>query len=125
MQPAMNEAMSRRYAARSQELLAQAREELPRDTAQASEKAWGAAASMVKSVAVSRGWSHETHSLLHQAVGRLITETGDTDLGMQFNAANGLHWNFYENWSSPAVVESGIDAVEQFCVKLEVLVNGQ
>ncbi len=121
MQPAMQEAMSRRYQGRSRELLAKAREELSSDVAQASEKAWGAAASMVKSVAVTRGWSHQTHGLLHDAVDKLVAETGDRELGALFTTANGLHFNFYENWSTRAIVESGIDSVQKFLDKLESL----
>ena len=121
MRPAMQEAMSHRYQTRGRELLAKARQELSSDVAQASEKAWGAAASIVKSVAVRRGWEHDTHGLLHEAVGRLIAETGDEELGGLFIAANGLHTNFYENWSTGPVVQSGIDSVEKFLEKIEAL----
>ena len=121
MRPAMQDAMSRRYQSRSRELLAKAREELSSDVAQASEKAWGAAASMVKSVAVARGWGHQTHGLLHDAVDQLIAETGDRELGALFTAANGLHQNFYEDWSTKAIVESGIDSVQKFLDKLDAL----
>ena len=111
---------ARTYRSASKELLEQATSELTEgDVRQASEKGWGAAAQIVKAVAEERGWPHNQHALLHQIVDDLASETGDNELRQLFLVANGLHTNFYENWSTPNVVESGIRAVERFVEKLE------
>ena len=60
------------------QLLAQGLEELDLgDVRQASEKGWGAAAQMVKSIAESRGWTHDNHGALYAVVDRLVRETED------------------------------------------------
>ena len=46
-------------------LLAQGLEELAKgDPRQASEKGWGATEQMIKAVASSRGWKHDSHASL-------------------------------------------------------------
>jgi hypothetical protein len=91
------------------------------DLVQASEKGWGAAAQAVKAVAESRGWSHQSHRDLFQAVGRLTTETGDGGIGDLFHAASSLHVNFYENWMPIELVGGGLERVEEFVARLEGL----
>ena len=110
------------YRTASRELMAQATEELAAgDSRQASEKAWGAAAQMVKAIAQDRGWRHDNHFLLYQAVNSLADETGDRNMVTLFGHAGNLHTNFYENWLPPATVEVGIQDVEQLLDKLEPL----
>ena len=111
------------YQQRSHELLAKARAGLDDDLGQASEKGWGAAASIVKAVAEERGLFHRGHRALYEVVGWLIDETGDAELGVLFGAAGDLHHNFYENWSNRTVVETGIQAVERFVTRVEILLN--
>lgn len=112
----------RTYKSASKEFLEQARNGLAQgDARQASEKGWGAAAQIVKAVAEQRGWPHNQHALLHRIVDDLAKETGDAELHQLFLVANGLHVNFYENWSTLNGVASGIRAVEQFVEKLEPL----
>jgi hypothetical protein len=112
----------RTYRSASKELLEQAMNELAQgDVRQASEKGWGAAAQMVKAVAQQRGWSHNHHALLHQIVDNLAKETGDNELHQLFHTANSLHINFYENWSTPNGVASGIHDIERLVEKLEPL----
>ncbi len=111
------------YRDQSRAFLAKAYQELDEDLAQASEKGWGAAAQIVKAIAAERGWQHDNHRALHTAVNNLVNETGDTELGPLFAAANGLHANFYENWSSRVVVESTIQQVERFVEKAERLLT--
>ena len=61
----------------SRQLLRQGWEELAAgDVRQASEKGWGAAAQMVKSIAERRAWQHTNHAALFTAVSRLVNETG-------------------------------------------------
>ncbi len=110
------------YRTASRELIGQANRELAAgDSRQASEKAWGSAAQMVKAVAQDRGWQHNNHILLFQNATRLAEETGDRQIMNLFHVAGSLHTNFYENWLPPAMVDSGIQDVEMLLDKLEPL----
>ena len=112
------------YRAASRDLLAQGRVELARgDTRQASEKGWGAAAQMVKSVAEQRGWAHQSHAALYQVVRQLADETGDEDIRRLFDVAGNLHVNFYENWNNAANVARGLDDMARFLDRLELLAS--
>ena len=112
------------YRAASRELLGQATRELAAgDSRQASEKAWGAAAQMVKAVAQNRGWQHNNHFLLFQTADRLAQETGDQQIASLFTAASGLHVNFYENWLPPGSVEVGVRDMEILLDKLSLCYN--
>ena len=110
------------YRAASRELLAQATRELASgDSRQASEKAWGAAAQMVKAAAQQRGWRHDNHFLLYQAINRLVEETGDEQIGSLFVIAGGLHTNFYEHELPTETVARAVRDVETLLDKLEPL----
>lgn len=113
-----------KYSSASRGFLAQAREELDRgDLAQASEKGWGAAAQMVKSIADKRGWPHDGHASLFRVIRRLADDTGDTQLVRLFQIANSLHINFYENWIPSDSVGESLEAVEELVEKLEQLLR--
>ena len=113
-----------KYFSASRGFLAQAREELDRgELAQASEKGWGAAAQMVKSVAERRGWEHNGHASLFQVIRRLTDDTGDTQLVRLFQIANSLHINFYENWLPSQSVGDSIEAVAELVEKLETFLE--
>ncbi|MCE2404724.1 MAG: PaREP1 family protein [Dehalococcoidia bacterium] len=113
-----------KYKSAGRELLEKARHELAQgDLRQESEKGWGAAAQMVKAVAERRGWRHDGHAALFEVVNRMVSETGDRQLGMVFYTANGLHINFYENVMSREMVEIGLDQVERFVDGLDRLVQ--
>ena len=108
----------------SRKFLAQARQELAAgDVPQASEKGWGAAALMVKAICQQRGWDHQKHGALFNAVSRLVNETGDEDLNIGFHIANSLHVNFYEHWDTADRVEQGLNNVERFVDRLEPLLT--
>ena len=110
------------YRAASRHLLSQAAQELEAgDIRQASEKAWGAAAQMIKVLAEERGWPHNSHSRLYETANRLAQEAGDRDIRLLFNTAGNLHVNYYENWVTPEVVAIGLADVELLLEKLEVL----
>ena len=108
------------YKAASRFLLSQGESELARgDTRQASEKGWGAAAQMVKSVAEQRGWEHRNHAALYNVISRLVAETGDDEIRRLFAVAGNLHVNFYENWDNAPNVAAGLQDVRHFLDKLE------
>ncbi len=110
------------YRERSRTFLVKAREELlAGDLEQASEKAWGAAALMVKAVAVRRGMEHQKHHHLFRVVDALVRETGDRRMDTLFAAANGFHINFYEDWFTASQVERRLDDVSDFVARLERL----
>jgi hypothetical protein len=68
------------------------------DYSQASEKYWGAAAEVIKSIAERRGWTHSSHRDIRIALRRVAEETGDSELRRLFSIMESLHANFYENW---------------------------
>ncbi len=110
------------YREASRRLEAQAKAEYAaRDLRQASEKGWGSAAQMVKAVASERGWRHDNHVLLFQAVRALDSETGGSELLGLFAQAHNLHINFYEDWLTPEIVQRDLDNVLQFVARLEGL----
>ncbi|MCY4621907.1 MAG: PaREP1 family protein [bacterium] len=110
------------YNATGREFLARARSYLAEgDLLQASEKGWGAAAQMVKSVAEARGWSHNGHHQLWNVVNRLVEETADRDIRTAFSLAGTLHTNFYEGWLPRETVEDHLDQVADLLSKLEML----
>jgi uncharacterized protein (UPF0332 family) len=110
------------YRERSRSFLAKAREELlAGDLEQASEKAWGAAALMVKAIAERREIAHQKHRHLFQVVDVLVEETGDRQLNTLFAAANGFHTNFYEDWFSARQVGQYLDDVADFVTRVERL----
>ena len=111
------------YVRISRQFMRQADEEFAKgDRLQASEKAWGAAAHAVKAVAQHRGWRHDGHRYLFEAVDSIFRETGDPEVRGLFGRANSLHMNFYEDWQSDEFVQDGIERVKVLLEKLEPLV---
>ena len=107
------------YHQASQRFLAQARAELTADDLpQASEKAWGAVAQMLKAIADQHGWEHNRHRHYLRIVSRLRAQTGDGDIRRLFNTASALHENFYENAMETNDVADGLDDVEALLDKL-------
>ena len=76
------------------------------DVLQGAEKLWGAAAHAVMAVARERGWSHESHRSLKNAVLRLADEHDDPLTSASFLAAEKFHRHFYhdsmEDWERDA-----------------------
>ena len=114
------------YRSQSRVYLDQAREELARDDlCQASEKGWGAAAEMVKAAADERDLRHDSHRDLFLVVNRLMAETGDLDLPMLFQTANGLHKNFYEGWLERDAVERSLAQATELVNRVEALLAAE
>ena len=99
----------------SDAFLRQAEEELLNgDLLQASEKAWGAVAHYVKSVASEQGWSNQSHRDVNRGARELIRLTDNPKLNaVRLGAANALHQNFYENWFDRDQVVDSIEAAQQ------------
>ena len=112
------------YQKQSRIFLTQAHEELANgDLSQASEKAWGAAAQMVKADAEERGWHHFSHRSLQRTVSILREETGDADLTILFSSAEALHVNFYENGYTSETIYDHLQQVTRFVDKAEELLE--
>jgi hypothetical protein len=112
------------YQDASRALLAQGFIELEQgDLRQASEKGWGAAAQMLKSIAEQRGWDHNGHRLIRRVASRLAYETGDNEIRRLYRVADSLHINFYEDLDTTADVESGLEDVGRLLDKLEPLIG--
>ena len=112
----------KRYARSSRALLRQAQAELTSgDKRQASEKAWGAAALIVKAVAAQEGWEHETHRMLFRNVRKIVRMTKQPDTEDVFHIASSLHQNFYEDYQEAETVQRGIERVGVFVRRIEAL----
>ena len=112
------------HRGQSRIFLAQAYEELAKgDLPQASEKGWGAAAQMLKAVALERGWSNSKHRDIYQVVWDLLQETGDEELSGLFSAASSLHVNFYELEYPAHYIRGLLRQVERLVDRLEGLLN--
>ena len=82
------------------------------DLLQASEKAWGAVAHYVKSIARREGWPNKSHRDVSKNADRLIALTDDPRKNeLLFEAMGNLHVNFYEDTyaDKPDVVKHGIE----------------
>ena len=113
-------ATANEHREQSLRLLAEAREEFAQgDLAQASKKGWRAVARITMAVGAHRGWEHDSHELLYDAVERIAEETEDTDGLHLFIQASALHTNFYEGWMPRRAVESGLDAVARYVALME------
>ena len=112
------------YLDTSRTLLVQGFAELEQgDTRQASEKAWGATAQMLKSIAQQRGWEHRGHRLIRRVASRLADETGDAEIRRLYRVASDLHTNFYEGTDTAADVRAGLDDVQRLLDKLVPLLD--
>ena len=108
------------YANQSREFIALAHQELEQgDLLQASEKAWGAAAAAVKSVAEMRGWRHYAHTLIRAAAWRISREYRRPQIRGMISRANDLHQNYYEYYLAEEEVAEGIAQVAELLSILE------
>ena len=113
---------TQKYREQSRQFLAQAQGELAAgDLPQASEKAWGAAAQMVKAWADQRGRPHQGHSLLWGVVAEIEEQADDPEISRLFGVASRLHENFYESNMRARPVEYGIRDMERLVEKVEAL----
>ena len=114
-----------KYSEISQRLIQQAEDEFEKgDLIQASEKAWGAVAHAIKSVAAQRGWNHQTHALLFDVSGQISDELARPGLRTRFRSASLMHQNYYEDYMPTDEVQSGIDDAKTYLLELEAVRAG-
>jgi HEPN domain-containing protein len=103
--------LAEKFLQEAEELLAKG------DYVQASEKAWGAAAQIVKAVAAKKGKELRSHGDLWRFVSEIAGE--DRELRRLWRTANSLHQNFYEGWMPPEDVKYAVEDVKQFVERLK------
>ena len=85
------------YRQQARYFLAKSHEHLTEDDLhQASEKGWGAAAWMAKSVADAQGWQYQKHDQFSVVLNEARLLTGDERLPGLRSISNELHGNFYK-----------------------------
>lgn len=94
-----------------------------RDYVQASEKLWGAAAQIVKAIALKRGKRLQSHEAINKYIVELSKELHDKSILVDFSVANSLHQNFYENWLAPETVIQDAKVVGKLIKKFSSLVD--
>ena len=104
-------ATSTRHVEISNRFLGQAEEEFEKgDVLQASEKAWGAIAHYVKSIAKVKDWPDGSHrNILCNAETLLELTSNPDDNKRRFSQVRDLHVNFYEEYMETNEVRSAID----------------
>ncbi len=105
---------AREYAEAARDLLGQARDELRRgDARQAAEKAWGAAALVVKAYAEwKEGRRLSSHGELWEYKRVLEKELGEW-VHDAWNAGQSMHVCFYEGWCAREDVEKAVKRIER------------
>jgi HEPN domain-containing protein len=107
--------LAEKFLREAEELLAKG------DYVQASEKAWGAAAQMVKAVAAKKGKELKSRGDLWRFV---LEVAGENDeLRRLWHVANTLHQNFYEGWIPPEGVRRAVEDVKRFVGKMRELLD--
>lgn len=93
-----------------------------RELEEASNKVWGAAAHAIKAVAERRGWQHNAHALLEEAVDRLVDEEGaPPHLRGQYYIASYFHQRFCGGVPGVNGIRHGRDTIAEFVRTLENL----
>ena len=117
----MNQAEIDNHLEISERLIQHAYEQFEADDLlQASEKAWGAVAHYLKSVAKFRGWRNRSHSDLTDVAMDLAQETNTPrEIMRLYRSVSDLHQNFYEDWYLDYVVVGGIDDARELIDRLE------
>ncbi|BDB99774.1 PaREP1 family protein [Saccharolobus caldissimus] len=112
------------YIEKAKELLAEARNYFEKkDLVQASEKAWGACASIVKAYGEKSGLEHYRHRQLEEIMSNLISKEGRRELLYGWSVCLRLHSNFYEGFMTEQDVNLSIKVVEEFVNNMEKLIN--
>lgn len=91
------------------------------DTAQASEKIYGALANAVKACGELRGWNHYNHHRVSLILAQLAEENQAQDLVFAHMAASALHSNYFEHKQERSYVQTGIDGIKAAVNRLETI----
>ena len=111
---------SDRYAAISARLMREAQRELDLgDLVQSAEKAWGAAAHAIKSVAEKWGWYHQGHYRLNATVAFIAHQWGMKHLLSLYATPTILHSNYYEHELDGTTLQVHIDITKTFVGEME------
>ena len=113
------------YLRRAEELLSEARRLFEsKDFIQASERAWGACASVVKAYAELKGLEHYRHVQLEEVVSSIVAEReGDKELVTGCSDCLRLHENSYEGLMSEEDLRASLELAEGFVRKVEGVVS--
>lgn len=105
----------------SHRFIQQADEELAAsDHLQASEKAWGAVAHYLKSIAIRREWRHSGHRDFYTIINRLAEEIANPqEFATLFESADTLHANFYTDFLTVPEVQDRIENAKRLLAILE------
>ena len=112
------------YRRQARDFLARARQYLAQDDLhQASEKGWGAAAWMVKAVAVAQGWEYRQHAQFGVVMYNASLLLNDSSLTLLGDAAEGLHRNYYtrKRFLIPEAIARNLDRMAELLDALEPL----
>ncbi len=93
------------------------------DFTQASEKFWGATATLTKAIAATRKKQIKTHDGITFFLTSLTNELKDKSILNVIFIANGLHQNFYEDALTPEAVKHGAKSIKQLCKRLRNYFN--
>jgi uncharacterized protein (UPF0332 family) len=116
------EELANRYLQMSRQYIRQAQEELDKgDLSQATEKAWGASAESLKSIAAQRDWNHKSHGLLRDMATQLYMEFGLPRIIDLFGLLENAHTNYYEHRWDRDEVQLHIDRSRELLEALDVL----
>ena len=118
---------SDRHAEYAERLMQQAMYELVKkgDRLQATEKAAGAVAHAVKSVAEDRQWRNSSHHLRRQVMDLVAAEYGKPDLQVLQQRADELHDNYYEDMLDDWQLEDRLTTIASLLEDLkEIRISG-
>lgn len=108
------------YLQLSRKAVGQVDSELGReDYPQAGEKAWGAVEAIIKALAEQRGWLHNHHDQIGDALRQLADEYGREDLKDYFTFATELRRNFSEDRLTEREVLRSIERARHLRRELE------
>jgi hypothetical protein len=88
------------------------------DYVQASEKLWGATATIVKAIAAQRRKTIKSHEGISFFMAQIARELKDDSINSISLIADGLHQNFYENTNHPDTVKKGAKIIKLFVKRM-------
>lgn len=89
-----------------------------KDYVQASEKLWGATATIAKAIAASRGKQIKSHDGITFFLTSVANELQDKSILRIIVMANGLHQNFYEDTLTPEAIKECARVIKQFSKRM-------